>query len=88
MERMNCIFFGMLRILFKDYKWNWKKYFSKMIYVYNCIRNISIGYLFFYFIFGCYLRLLIDFIFGFDNQMLGKKCDYVIEWKKGLEEVY
>lgn len=20
--------------------------------------------------------------------MLGKKCDYVIEWKKGLEEVY
>lgn len=87
-ERMNRTLLGMLRTLPKDHKRNWKKHLSKMTHAYNCTRNTSTGYSPFYLIFGRHPRLPIDLIFGLDNQMSGKKCDYVTEWKKGLEEAY
>lgn len=58
------ILFCMLCILLDKDKFDWKLYVNKVVYVYNWIRNVVIGYILFELFFGWKLRFFIDLIFS------------------------
>lgn len=60
-----------------------------MVYVYNCLRNESIGYLLYFLVFGWNLRLFIDFIFDIkEDGLFILRVSYVEEWEVCMMEVY
>lgn len=82
-ERFNRIFIFMFGIFEFEQKFNWKLYIGLLIYVYNVIKYDIIGFLFFYFMFGRELNLLVDLVFGLDN---GERNKSIFSYVKNLKE--
>lgn len=51
-------------------KWKWLEYIREFVFLYNVMLYVFIGYLLYFFMYGCDLYLFVDFLFGRGNVIL------------------
>lgn len=60
-----------------------------MVCAYNCTRSEVTGYSPFHLLFGRLPRLPIDMLFGLHTESgSNDQCEYVANWKRGMEEAH
>ena len=88
-ERFNQTLLSTLRYLSDTQKSKWKDHVNKMLFAFNCTKNIATGFSPYELLFGKKPRLPIDIIFGKTQSTVCKRYpQYLKDWKQAMEDAY